>query len=293
MQHAFSVFNSNTQQLQHYTAPVPLEEGEDRPFGITWDQDNLYIATPRRILVFDKHFKYQRTLLDNLTPGIHQILLYDERLWMVSPRLNCVKIYSFKDGSMKYFLPEEQIVQTTKPKQKPIPGRTKYIYDLHHFNSILIKKDKLYISAHNFDKPSYVMVFGYPDLKLKYRIRLGKKIHCIGDDDAMYVCDSSGSRCVISDRGHKIAMGADSKDFLRGMVITSSHICATHFPFQVERAERHNGNSYLTVLDRSNSQRVQYPLKNVGNVNDLRVLDEYDFAHGIGVFCIDKSKKEG
>jgi hypothetical protein len=288
----FSVFDTETKQLRHYPAipGIPLELSEDRPFGITWSQDELYVATPGRILVFDRQFKYKKTLLENLNFGIHQILLYDERLWMVSPRLNCLKIYSFKDGSMKYFRPKEQTISTGKPEKVIVPGREntpqcRYAYDWHHYNSILIKEDKLYLSAHNFNLPSFLMVFSYPGLVLQETIEMGWKIHDIGVDDAVYVCDSSGSRKVISNKGHAIPMGAHyEQSFLRGMVLTATHVCATHFPFNPKRADRRNGNAYLSIVDRKTGDKQEYELKDVGNVNDLRVLDEYDFAHGIKSF---------
>jgi hypothetical protein len=290
--HVFSTFDTKTKQLTHYKAPdnIPVEVDEDCPFGITWSQDNLYVATPGRILVFDSQFKYQQTLLENLSLGIHQILLYDERLWMVSPRINAVKIYSFKDNSMKYFCPKEQTISINKPPRVMVSGRDntpqgRYLYDVHHFNSILIKENKLYISAHNFNLPSFLLVFSYHGLVLQETIEMGFKIHDIGVDDAVYVCDSSGTRRVISNKGHAFSMGAHyQQSFLRGMVITDSHICATHFPFKSKREDRRRGHAYLSIVHRLTGEREEFKLENVGNVNDLRILDEWDYAHGIKPF---------
>src|SRR4051794_12940217 len=59
-----------------------------RPFGITWSQNELYIANHRQLLVFDRQLSYRRTLGAPLQINVHQLAYRAGRIWAVSPRTN-------------------------------------------------------------------------------------------------------------------------------------------------------------------------------------------------------------
>jgi hypothetical protein len=59
-----------------------------RPFGITWSENELFIANNRQLLVFDKQLQYLRTLTTRLQINTHQLAYHSKRVWVVSPWSN-------------------------------------------------------------------------------------------------------------------------------------------------------------------------------------------------------------
>jgi hypothetical protein len=61
-----------------------------RPFGISWNGAELFVANHRRLLVFDDRLRYVRTARTPLQINIHQLAFAHDRVWAVSPWTNSV-----------------------------------------------------------------------------------------------------------------------------------------------------------------------------------------------------------
>lgn len=255
--------------------PVPLinSRPEHRPFGISWWEDKLLIAQPTAILQFNKRLKSPQIILDHLEFGIHQITVKDNCLWMVSPRINGLQRYNLLTRQLDNFLPHGK-------KNR----------DVHHYNSILIKEDKLYLSAHNNNLPSFISVYSYPELKLLTKHEdLGRQIHNIYiEDNEIYTLDSLGTQAIISTKGKYIPVGKKG-EFIRGLAVTPQNFIVSCFPYSPAREFRREGKSDLVIIDRKDgkvSKRIS--VGNTGNINDIRILDEQDLAHDLKPFWDEK-----
>jgi hypothetical protein len=281
-----NVLDFDTGKVQ--SIPTPAEAVSDhRPFGITWDNSHIFVANPTKIVALDKNLDFKKIVVRDLWYGTHQILCKEDSLFMVSPRIDGINRYNLRTKEMSYFLPFHK----NNPKGKwraELPlifkhkDKNNFSYDIHHFNSILIKDDRLYLSAHNYTKPSFITVFKYPEMEEIERIEnTGIQMHGIGVvRDEVFWLDSSGHRALKSNKGLHIKIG-DEVDFVRGMVITDDWIIVAYFPYDpYVRLQRKEGHSQIVAINRKNNQvERHFLISNVGNINDMRVLDEFDYAH--------------
>ena len=92
----FCLYDTETENLKS----IPYEEGQEntncdntraphRPFGITWDANNIYIASRKSLLVYDNELKWvdKIELLDENT---HQIAMAGNKIAVCMTRKDCV-----------------------------------------------------------------------------------------------------------------------------------------------------------------------------------------------------------
>ena len=241
-----------------------------RHYGLTWNRKNIFVSQQTNILEYDKNFNFTRVVTNETHSGTHQILYKDDIIWVVSTNTNCIHRIHL-NGKKDYFLPLEGIYNK-------LPSE---LEDTNHYNSILIIDDKLYISAHNRYEPSYILVYHYPSLRLIHRIEgIGRKIHNIlVIKDEIFTLDSGGTQSLISNKGFSLKLG-NPDQFLRGMACSEDYIFAGCFPWSEDRKIRTGGDSEIVIIDRKSmeiSERIT--VKDVGNINEIRLLDRFDYCH--------------
>ncbi len=281
---ALSVCDLNTGDVTHISNRTIVED--HRPFGITWQDDKLYIAQPTSIVLLNKRLEHPVITLHGLWYGIHQILARDGKLWMISPRLNAIEICDLKTRDFSYFTLEDHKLRKLIPAECYLQDRLKFSNDISHYNSIFIKDDRLYVSAHNHAKPSFISEYSYPDLKfIKRHEKLGKQIHNIYvENDEIFTLDSLGSQSIVSTKGECIKIGTKGQ-FVRGLAVTKELFIVACFPYDPKRHTRRQGESFIVVVDRKKKEVVKkLRVKDIGNINDIRILDEPDLAHGNAPF---------
>jgi len=259
------IYNTHTEEL---TRVVPKFKNHDlRPFGITWDNNHFYIAQPTHIIKLGKNLKSQEICLDNLTYGIHQILNKDGFLWMVSPRLNAIKRYSWKRKYMEYFF---------NHKWHPDPPPIK---DINHYNSIFISSKDLLLSAHNHNQPSFIERFTYPNLKFIKKYQIGRQIHnlFLENQEILFTLDSL-AQSLVSTNNDKIQIGMPGQ-FIRGLAICEDYYIIGRFAFNGVRSDRKEGDAELVIVDRKSRNIVNVvKIHGIGDINDIRILDKKDYA---------------
>ena len=82
----FSLYDTESKLLKD----IPFEEGQEntncdntrkkhRPFGITWDADNIYIASRKSLLVYDSDLKWVDKI-EILDENTHQITMHEDKI---------------------------------------------------------------------------------------------------------------------------------------------------------------------------------------------------------------------
>lgn len=280
---ALSICDSDTEEIVHVPNKITIDD--HRPFGITWDESRMYVAQPTSVLSFSKSLKTPQVVTKGMWYGTHQILHKYGKLFMVSPRIEAVVIYG--EG---YFLPGKG-VQPELPAHFKDKDRLNYAEDVHHYNSIFVQEDRMYLSAHNHDKPSFIECYSYPDFKLLHTWGgLGRQIHNVYvEDGEIFYLDSLGSRAIRSTKGLHIPVGQEGQ-FVRGLAVTPEVFVVGCFPYDPVRHKRRTGHAFLVIVDRKKQKvKKRIRVENVGNINDIRILDVPDLAHGNPPFWNEKS----
>ncbi|MBV6640631.1 MAG: hypothetical protein KI791_07935, partial [Cyclobacteriaceae bacterium] len=151
----FGIFDTESHDLQI------LDEGKGKYFGITWDENFLYATVgvrlnlgeqygqkKERILVFDKALKRQSDFFESDIGlnNVHQLFDTGETMWVANSGKNRIEIIDKELKTIKHWY----------------PFFFKRNKDINHLNSIFIKDNKLYLLAHNNQKPSIAYEYSYP-----------------------------------------------------------------------------------------------------------------------------------
>ncbi len=257
----------------------PLIKGRPscRPFGITWSRDLLYIANNRQLLVFDKQFQYQRTHPLPLQPNIHQIAYRDGWIWAVSPWTNSlIGVAEDSARAIEFDLLE----YATRPYLERVGDEAD---DRHHFNSLLWHKDRLFVSAHAFGVGSFILEFDPARLLLVGAFAdVGSEIHGLAHDGNELLWVSTGTAEVRSESGRCWKLREDG--YARGFAVTDRFL-VVGVSSRAHRNRRSCGDGWIELISRHDGQLIdKWRLVGSGSLNDLRILDEYDYAHQVD-FC--------
>ena len=247
-----------------------------KPFGMTWNNDHFFIAQSTNIVDLDG-----LPIIENLWDSIHQILWKDGFLYMVSPHITCLKRYDFLNKKMDYLHLEDLTFKNEPPLVCRDQDKVKFQYDLHHFNSILIKNNRAYIAAHNYNQPSFILELEYPSFNLiKRHENMGYQIHNIHvENDEIFTIDSNGSGCIVSNKGSSIPIFKNENMFGKGLAVSKDYFITGYFPKET-RANRENSDVCIVLINRATKKIDEsITMKNIGSLCGIRLLDEYDEGH--------------
>jgi hypothetical protein len=261
----------------------PTVEGRTacRPFGITWSQDELFIANNRQLLVFDKQLEYLRTETTALQINTHQLAYHAGRAWAVSPWTNsligvcpnsCI-------GAVEFNLCDHRL--------RPYIARdAAEADDKMHYNSLLWAGGYLFVAAHNFAAPSFIIRYDDAELRLdSVYDDAGFAIHGLAlyDYELFWISTRSGQ--IRSSLGFSLALSRPG--YARGFAMTRDHFIVATSEF-LSRDQRCGGDSWIQTIDRRTGTVLrQFHLTDTGSINDLRLLDAYDYAHCVEQFWPD------
>ena len=252
-------------------------------YGVTWDHGYIYASyNPQhepvsRIEVYDSRLNYLDILPISDLQSVHQIYWYEGKLYITNTAHNridvwdgtCVVKWDYTDG-----LP-------LKPFQR--------LVDTLHINSIWTDGVRWYICEHGYKfPPARIRVFDM-DLNQIHLIDMDYEVHddlnthnVYLDDEYMYICRHR--RIGIRDHAGNLVRsifphGDDESTFLlRGLARTAEHFYVGESTY-APRELRGEGDSDILILDEDLNLLDTIPLKGVGQVYDIRVTDEIDYAH--------------
>ena len=246
-----------------------------RPFGITWSRDELFIANNKQLLVFDTALNYKGTSDNQLQINVHQLAYRSQRVWAVSPWTNSLVGVptSLPSAPVEFDLIDGSL--------RPYHHREAYAEeDKCHFNSLLWDADMLFVAAHNFGPNSFINCYDTRRLCLEsVRRHAGHSIHGLARQFGELFWISTMTGEVRSDCGYCIPLSRGG--FARGFAMTSQYFIVATSEF-LSRNERATGDSWIQLIDRDAGIAIkEIHVSDTGSINDLRLLDEFDYAHGI------------
>jgi hypothetical protein len=250
-----------------------LHQGYGLYYGITYNQDFIYVAARKRmltssvdrsdedgvILVFNKELCLHDEITSTAFPlrDIHQIEYDNGKLYVTCSFDNMIAIYDFKTTTWRQWFP----IQEARGS------------DIHHFNSFLIEEESIFILAHNFGN-SQIYQFSKDSLDyVGQKIELGRYAHNIWKSQgALFIC-SSGEASIKSDKGFVKKLDG----FLRGVSISKEYLLVGSSE-KVERKDRDMTDGSIFVLTHDYEIKEILSLKGEGMVLDIRVVDTFDYA---------------
>lgn len=241
-------------------------------YGVSWDEERFYVAARwypswmptsmierPRLLVFDAALRLVEIReLPVPAGGLHQILYHDGHLFCSCSREDSFAVCH--DGEWSEWHP------SADPEHR---GR-----DVHHFNSVWIDADRIFVVGHN-NGPSDVWELSWPERRLVGRHRVGEMIHNVWrEDGTLAVCNSGGGKVETVD-GRVLAT---TGGFPRGVVIGPTRN-VVGVSGVANRSNRWMSSGKLQVFGKDWRLEKEIGLGRCGQVTELRSLDGDDHAH--------------
>jgi hypothetical protein len=249
-----------------------------RPFGITWSRNELFIANNRQLLVFDKQLNFIRTSETRLQVNVHQLGYRKGRVWVVSPWTNSLigVCQNSEVGPIEFDLLSggfHRYVEREATEED----------DRWHYNSLLWAAGHLYVAAHAFGGLSFINRYDATTMKLDgVQQNVGASIHGLARHGKELFWLSTKTGEIRSDLGYCLQLSRQG--YARGFAASSRHFIVAISEF-LSRGKRHAGDSWIHLIDRVHGTViVEVKLPDTGSVNDLRLLDEFDYAHHVEPF---------
>lgn len=248
-----------------------VHEGRGLYYGITGDDEQYYVAARwnipwvlpskiqrPRILVFDRALQLKETWEFPLKAGgLHQILELDGRLYCSCSQDDRYLIREDGEWSAWY----------------PSPNPRHHDRDTHHFNSIWIDGDRLFIVAHN-KGPSDVWEFTYPQRELVSKHRVAECAHNVWKEDGVLaVCNSGGAR-IETVEGRVLC---ETGGFPRGALI-GPDVNVIGISKRARDAVRWKMKGKIQLYTKDWQLRKEIALGRCGQVHEIRSLGP-DLAH--------------
>lgn len=251
-----------------------------RPFGISWFGNQCFIANNRQLIVFDRTLNFKRIDDTALQGNVHQLASAKGHIWAVSPwtsSLIGVSQEATGSGPAVEFHVFRQRVERYDCRESSESD------DEYHINSLLWTEDRLYVVAHNFG-PSFILRYANDTMKLSgMHVDAGRAVHGLAcyDDELFWISTQTSE--VRSSHGYRIEL--PSPGFARGFAMSDDFIIVATSEHRVNRADRANGDSWIRVYNRKSKViEAALTLRATGSINDLRLLDTYDYAHLVDPF---------
>jgi hypothetical protein len=155
--------------------------------------------------------------------------------------------------------------------------------DKCHFNSLLFAGEYLFVSAHAFGGESFINRYDRASMKFDGVLRnVGSSIHGLAFYDGELFWISTKTSEIRSDFGYRMLLPRPG--YARGFAMTADYFIVATSEF-LARGDRHAGDSWIQIFERNRAVVIaEYHLKDTGSINDLRLLDEHDYAHWIEPF---------
>lgn len=228
----FLVYDADSGELKHKIPKnndLNCEELEGqgrptfRPFGITTDDDYLYVASNKKLGKYDKNsFEYIGLVDIPMYINTHQILKDNDIFYVTHTAVNLIGIHNTEN---KYF-----DVASLQFVERPVDPLRVNEYDINHVNSLVEYDNKIYFCLHNLNtKPSEFGYFEKHTYESKIIASAGSCCHDIQILNGKLYSLSSHTGDIIeidlSDNKTKIYKVVDgNKTFLRGMDILDNKI---------------------------------------------------------------------
>ena len=248
-----------------------LRSGNGYYFGITHKENLIVLSHSGGYLQFF-NLKTQpqplRTSRHLLQP--HQIELVEDIILVTNTGRNCISVYSEK-GKFHRDVYLNEIRWDDKNANRL--G--------NHFNTVHKEGDKVYVVAHNYERPSEIWELSWPELEVQdvKPCNAGWAHNIWISEYGTVICDSKNNG-LFNVSTNKHIWHSDKKGTMtRGLAVSEQYLFVGYSSFS-ERHDRYWKSGGIWVIDRNSLKTIeQIPIPGSGDVNEIRILDIPDESH--------------
>ncbi len=279
LDYQFSIIDTETLETENYGHRIEINqdkfygwEGQtryikSRPFGVSWNEQNFFVANRTNLIKFDKNLN-QINHYDIYHGNPHQILEIDGKIYATDTSINCINIFDIKSEKVERLF--DPVKQEEVEIDKPVHYRD---MDKNHINSLHYDGEFLYVLLHNWGKrfSEYLKL----DLKLnlvKRKQLRAKFAHCVYlDRGIVSTLDTGLSQYIVREDNSCIRLKNINKDFIRGYA-------ANKYFHIVGVTNRENMTSRLIFIDKTTLKQTELKL-DCQDFAELRLIGEFDYSH--------------
>lgn len=243
-----------------------------RPFGITWDSENLFVANRSNLIVMDRDYKAVDVVKGLLDQNTHQIAHKGGTLVATMTRKDCLMFLDLNDWSSKYFHPYHGWMANR-------PDDLNHLTERHHINSVVWKGRLVYMMLNNRGvENSRVAILDLSTGMTEWIVELDavKAHNILLSDEGIGTLDTGVRRSLlIKDKSY--CLYTSERSFCRGMAGTRDELVCSHFQKSQKRF-RGEGGSMIAILRRGQDNESRF-IDGIGAINDMRLVDGEDHCH--------------
>jgi hypothetical protein len=253
-----------------------LRSGDGYYYGITAKEGTVVLThTGGYLQYFHDQAKPQITIKNLVQP--HQVEWIDENVIVANTGRNCLSVFDEKGNFIKdIYL--NSIREDDKEKNR----------QGNHFNSVHREGNRIYVVAHNYERPSEVWTLTWPGLDVIGSQGTGAEwAHNIWIGEwGMVICDSKNGSLNEVISGRTIWESKEKPVMARGLAVSKDHIfigCSSINP----RLERYWKDAAIWILDRTTLQPVEkLILPGGGDIHEIRLVGVPDACHNDQVLTL-------
>jgi len=264
-------------------ASTAIRTGDGYYFGITHHQGTMVLNTAGYLQYFKTREKTKHT--HNRLKQPHQIEWVGDLVLVTDTGSNSLAVFDSQARLVKRIYLNE-IRQDDKDR-----GR-----EGNHFNSVHRFGERVYVVAHNYERPSEVWELNWPGLEVVGKITTKAAwAHNIWfGENGLVICDSRNGGLYEVKTGDTLWKSSDAQAFTRGLAVSEELIFIGGSQYQ-ERRERYWKSGKLWIVDRKTLRLLdEFPLPGSGDVQELRIVGQVDECHNgeiIGMSSLDAIRR--
>jgi hypothetical protein len=254
-----------------------IRSGDGYYYGLTAGNGKVVLTHNGGYLqYFRSNVRPLKTINHLIQP--HQVEMVGDQVVVANTGRNCLSVF---DGNGNFVKDVYLNSIRFDDKEKNRLG--------NHFNSVHRQGSKMYLVAHNYERPSEVWTLTWPELEV-----IGPQASSAGwahniwiGEWGVVICDSKNGALheVTSD---KTIWKSDQQPLMtRGLAVSREHVfigCSLHNP----RRERFWKDGGVWILDRSSLRTIdKIILPGAGDVHDIRLVGCPDACHNDLVLNLD------
>lgn len=246
-----------------------LRTGDGYYYGITYKQGNLVLSHSGGYLGYFNRETSPASTVNHLTQP-HQIEWVDDKILVANTGKNCVSVFD-DQGNLLRDVYLNEIRRDDKDK-----GRKG-----NHFNSIHRSGVRVYVVAHNYDRPSEVWELTWPDLNIvTTRVSQAGWAHNLWDSEwGMVTCNSKAGTLHEVISNETLWAPKEEGILTRGLAVSEEYVFVGR-SLHNERKERYWKDGGIWVLDRKTLKTLdKILLPGSGDVHEIRLIGVLDECH--------------
>jgi hypothetical protein len=245
-----------------------LRTGDGYYYGITSKENRVVLTHTGGYLQYFDNRGVIRTVKHLLQP--HQAEWVDNFILIANTGKNCISVFD-EQGNFCRDVYLNHIKWDDKSK-----GRSG-----NHFNSVHRVGDRIYVVAHNYERPSEVWELAWPELEV-----LGSKAsqaawaHNVWPGEhGLVICDSKHGSLYDLNSQTTIWRSSEESVMTRGLAVSSEYIFVGSSMLN-KRKDRYWKTGGVWVVDRTSLKTLdKITLPGAGDVHEIRLVDVPDACH--------------